>query len=71
MVFHAGTQLKQKMLVTDGGRVLGVTATGETFNTAIAQAYAAVNTIHFEGAYYRHDIGDRENCRVRLQLTYS
>lgn len=57
LVFHAGTQIKQKALVTEGGRVLGVTATGETFDTAIAHAYSAVNSIHFEGAYYRHDIG--------------
>ncbi|MBC7971430.1 MAG: phosphoribosylamine--glycine ligase [Verrucomicrobia bacterium] len=59
MVFHAGTQIKQQALVTDGGRVLGVTATGDTVDAAIAQAYAAVNSIHFEGAYYRRDIGDR------------
>jgi len=59
MVFHAGTQIKQQALVTDGGRVLGVTATGDTFDAAIAQAYAAVNSIHFEGAYYRRDIGYR------------
>lgn len=59
MVFHAGTRIKQQALVTDGGRVLGVTATGDTFDAAIAQAYAAVNSIHFEGAYYRRDIGDR------------
>lgn len=59
MVFHAGTQLKRQVLVTDGGRVLGVTATGETFDAAIAQAYTAVNAVQFDGAYYRHDIGDR------------
>jgi phosphoribosylamine--glycine ligase len=59
VVFHAGTKLKQKQLVTDGGRVLGVTATGETFKAAIAQAYAAVEAIEFEGMYYRRDIGHR------------
>lgn len=57
VVFQAGTQLKQQQLVTDGGRVLGVTATGETFEQAIAQAYAAMNCIQFEGIYYRRDIG--------------
>lgn len=59
LVFHAGTQLKQKQLVSDGGRVLGVTAVGETFQQAIAQAYAAVDYIQFEGMYYRRDIGHR------------
>jgi phosphoribosylamine---glycine ligase len=58
-VFHAGTQNKKQNLVSDGGRVLGVTAVGETFDAAIDQAYAAVDSIHFEGAYYRQDIGDR------------
>ncbi|WP_421655796.1 phosphoribosylamine--glycine ligase [Leptothermofonsia sp. ETS-13] len=57
LVFHAGTQLKQQNLVTDGGRVLGVTAIGETFDEAIAQAYAAVHCIHFDDMYYRRDIG--------------
>jgi phosphoribosylamine---glycine ligase len=57
MVFHAGTKLKQAQIVTDGGRVLGVTAVGETFEAAIAQAYAAVNCIQFDGMYYRRDIG--------------
>ncbi|GAB4375064.1 MAG: phosphoribosylamine--glycine ligase [Elainellaceae cyanobacterium] len=59
VVFHAGTKLKQQQLVTDGGRVLGVTATGETFKEAIDQAYAAINSIEFEGMYYRRDIGHR------------
>jgi len=59
VVFHAGTQLKQKILVSDGGRVLGVTATGEDFDAAIDQAYAAINQIQFEGMYYRRDIGHR------------
>lgn len=58
-VFHAGTQLKQKTLVTDGGRVLGVTAVGDSFNDAIAQAYEAAACIEFEGMYYRRDIGYR------------
>ena len=58
-VFHAGTRSKQQQLVTDGGRVLGVTAIGETFEQALAQAYAAVECIQFEGMYYRRDIGYR------------
>jgi phosphoribosylamine---glycine ligase len=59
IVFHAGTKLKQNQLVTDGGRVLNVTAVGEDFKSAIAQAYAAVEKIEFEGMYYRRDIGQR------------
>jgi phosphoribosylamine--glycine ligase len=59
-VFHAGTQLKQQQqLVTDGGRVLGVTAAGETLEQAISKAYAAVDCIQFEGVYCRGDIGRR------------
>lgn len=57
-VFHAGTKLKEQ-LITDGGRVLGVTAVGETFEFAIKKAYAAVDCIQFEGAYCRRDIGHR------------
>lgn len=57
VVFHAGTKLKQEQIVTDGGRVLGVTAVGESFEVAIAQAYAAVNCIQFDAMYYRRDIG--------------
>lgn len=57
-VFHAGTKLKEQ-LITDGGRVLGVTAVGETFEVAIQKAYAAVDCIQFEGAYCRRDIGHR------------
>lgn len=56
-VFHAGTRLNQDRILTDGGRVLGVTATGATLQTAIARAYEAANRIQFEGAYFRKDIG--------------
>ena len=59
MVFHAGTRITNRQLVTDGGRVLGVTALGETFKDAIAHAYEAVDQIEFEGMYCRRDIGFR------------
>ena len=59
VVFHAGTKMQLGQLVTDGGRVLGVTAIGETFTDAIAQVYQAVEKIDFEGKYYRRDIGHR------------
>ncbi|MBF2079135.1 MAG: phosphoribosylamine--glycine ligase [Synechococcales cyanobacterium T60_A2020_003] len=57
MVFHAGTRLKNQQLVTDGGRVLGVTALGENFKEAIANAYTAVDCIEFDRCYARRDIG--------------
>lgn len=59
VVFHAGTQRKHQILVSDGGRVLGVTAVGENLEQAIAQAYEAIESIQFEGMYYRRDIGYR------------
>ena len=59
IVYHAGTALKDGTLVTSGGRVLGVTATGKDLETALQKAYAAVEEIHFDGAFYRKDIGQR------------
>lgn len=58
-VFHAGTASADGRLVTNGGRVLGVTALGETVAEAKARAYDAVKKIQFDGAYYRTDIADR------------
>jgi phosphoribosylamine--glycine ligase len=58
-IFHAGTATKHGMLVTAGGRVLGVTAVAEHIEAAIAAAYAAVREISFEGMHYRTDIGRR------------
>jgi len=55
-VFHAGTALKDGQVVTNGGRVLGVTALGKDLKSAQAAAYAAVEKIRFEGAQYRRDI---------------
>ena len=57
VVYHAGTALKDGRLVTNGGRVLGVTATGETLSEALSRAYAAVGKIHWDGVHFRHDIG--------------
>lgn len=59
VVFHAGTALKDGQLVTAGGRVLNVTATGPTLNEALDKAYAAVQLINFKGMHYRTDIGRR------------
>ncbi len=58
-VFHAGTKMEGDKLVTNGGRVLGVTASGATLRAAIDAAYAAVSKIHFEGMHYRTDIGQK------------
>ncbi len=58
-VFHAGTTLVGSKLHTAGGRVLGVTAAGDTLKEALARAYQAMAEIHFEGMYYRRDIGHR------------
>jgi phosphoribosylamine--glycine ligase len=55
-VFHAGTALKDGQFVTNGGRVLGVTALGKDLKAAQSAAYAAVEKIHFDGAHFRRDI---------------
>lgn len=57
VVFHAGTARKGDGIVTSGGRVLGVTATGHDLDAARAAAYAAADCIHFEGLHRRSDIG--------------
>lgn len=59
VVFHAGTALRNGAVVTDGGRVLGVTGLGPVVAAAIDNAYAGVREISFEGAHFRRDIGAR------------
>jgi phosphoribosylamine---glycine ligase len=59
VVFHAGTAVKDGEVVTSGGRVLNVTATGKTLDEAINKAYEAVKLIHFDGMHFRRDIGRR------------
>jgi phosphoribosylamine--glycine ligase len=63
-VFHAGTKREKDLVVTDGGRVLGVTALGDTLTLAKRNAYEAVAKIHFQGAHYRKDIADKALRRV-------
>jgi phosphoribosylamine--glycine ligase len=58
-VFHAGTKEANGRVVTDGGRVLGVTALGDDLAAAKAKAYEAVKLISFAGAHYRSDIADK------------
>jgi phosphoribosylamine--glycine ligase len=65
-IFHAGTAKNGNEIVTNGGRVLGVTAWAEDLRGAQQAAYAAVEKIHFEGAHFRRDIAAkalRENLR--------
>ena len=61
VVFHAGTSLENAQVVTNGGRVLGITALGATLEEARAKAYAAADKISFEGKQLRRDIGAQEN----------
>ncbi|MCI9576354.1 MAG: phosphoribosylamine--glycine ligase [Clostridiales bacterium] len=56
-IYHAGTIKKEGKFFTNGGRVLGVTATGKTLDESLEKAYCAVKKISFEGAHYRTDIG--------------
>jgi phosphoribosylamine--glycine ligase len=57
IVFHAGTTLQDKQLVTGGGRVLAVTALGDTLDNALAKSYVGVDYIHFDKMHFRTDIG--------------
>lgn len=59
-VYHAGTKKTEAGFVTAGGRVLGVTALGDTLREAVDSAYAAARKIHFDGAHMRSDIGSRD-----------
>src|SRR5207253_7425411 len=58
-VFHAGTKREGEYVLTDGGRVLAVTALGDTLTAARQSAYAAVEKIRFTGMFYRKDIGEK------------
>ena len=58
-VFHAGTRLEDKALLTSGGRVLCVTALGDSVRLARTRAYQAVERIRFDGMQYRKDIAYR------------
>lgn len=57
VIFHAGIKVDGSKLVTNGGRVLGVTSTAETLEEALKKAYKAIEKINFEGMQYRKDIG--------------
>ena len=57
VVYHAGTTLKDEKLLTSGGRVLAITSLGDDFKAALQRSYSNISKIHFEGAYWRRDIG--------------
>lgn len=59
IIFHAGTRTAGESILTSGGRVLGVTGTGPSIREALAHAYEAVDSIHFDGMQFRRDIGHR------------
>jgi phosphoribosylamine--glycine ligase len=61
-VFHAGTDLKDGQMVTNGGRVLGVTGLGKDIPSAIERTYQAVKKISWDGVHYRKDIGRKALC---------
>jgi len=60
VVFHAGTTMKNGNIVTDGGRVLMVTASGKTIHEAMKNVYSNTEKISFNNSFFRHDIGHRE-----------
>lgn len=63
LLFHAGTKRQGSQVLTDGGRVLGVTGLGEDVPQAVRRAYQAVEKIVFQGAYFRRDIAHRALAR--------
>ena len=65
LVFHAGTRSEGERLLTSGGRVLAVTAVAPDFSAAAAASRAAAERIAFDGAFFRRDIGWREQRRIR------
>jgi phosphoribosylamine--glycine ligase len=67
IVFHAGTKAQDDRIMTEGGRVLGVTTLGSGIEDAINRSYEAVSKIDFEGAYYRHDIGAKALSKIRIK----
>jgi phosphoribosylamine--glycine ligase len=63
-VFHAGTSLLDGSYLTNGGRVLSVTAAADSLANALGLAYEGIGKIHFDGMYYRRDIGHRALKKV-------
>ncbi|KAH0566410.1 hypothetical protein GP486_000193 [Trichoglossum hirsutum] len=73
-LFHAGTTMDNDILRTSGGRVIAASATANTLELAVSNAYKGVNSVHFEGMHYRKDIAHRAFKRILSQreaLTYA
>ena len=68
VVFHAGTDMKDGNVLTAGGRVLGITSLGKDLPDALNKVYVAVESISFEGAFYRNDIAYREMKRLGMDF---
>ncbi len=66
-VFHAGTRLENGVVLTDGGRVLGVTALGESISKAKLNAYTAVQKVRWSGSWCRKDISDKALAFMQQQ----
>ena len=71
LVYHAGTKKINKSLVTNGGRVLSVTATSKTLSEALSHAYSGIKGISFEGSHYRKDIGAKALSYKQKSTTYA
>ncbi len=67
VTFHSGTRRDGNRILTDGGRVLGVTARADDLSTAVMAAYDAVNKIHFDGMHYRRDIAAKGLSRRQVR----
>lgn len=59
LVFHAGTKMDKGNILTDGGRVVGISALGNDIKSAIDKAYQAVDKVYFENMHFRKDIGQK------------
>ncbi len=66
VIFHAGTKIENGKTLTSGGRVLAVTGIGDTLEEAISKAYQKINKIHFEGMYFRRDIGENWTKKILI-----
>ena len=64
-VFHAGTKAEDGKMLTNGGRVLGVTAVAPDLDAAIKRAYEGVDKISFKDSFFRHDIGIRSTIDMK------
>ncbi len=66
VIFHAGTKREDGKILTSGGRVLAVTGIGDSFEEAISRAYRKIEKIHFEGMYFRRDIGEKWTKKILI-----